>query len=94
MAKNQHIGSSFDDFLSDEGVLAETEAQAIKRVVVWHVNQYLAATGETKQAFAARLKTSRSQVDRLLDETNTSLNLKTIVTAVEAIGKKVEFNIT
>ena len=93
MAKNQHIGSSLDDFLADEGVLAEAQAEAIKRVISWHVSQYLESTGETKKAFAARLHTSRTQIDRLLDERNTSLNLKTIVMAIEAIGKKIEFNI-
>jgi hypothetical protein len=36
---NKHIGSSFDDFLEEEGILAEANAVAIKRVVAWQIQQ-------------------------------------------------------
>ena len=85
--KNPHIGESFDDFLSDENILAECEAEAIKRVLVWQINQYMESEHIKKSALALRMNTSRSQLDRLLDPENTSINLKTLSNAAGAMGK-------
>jgi len=64
---DKHSGSSFDDFLEEEGILEEVEAVAIKRVLAWQLAEEMRKTGTTKKATALRLKTSRSQLDRLLD---------------------------
>jgi len=90
---NQHIGSGFDDFLEEEGLLAETQAEASKRVIAWQIQEYLRVSGTNKTSFAKRLGTSRSQLDRLLDPENTSLNLKTLSNAAEAMGKHLELRL-
>ena len=33
----KHMGSSIDDFLKEEGVFEEAQAQAIKEVVAWQL---------------------------------------------------------
>ena len=90
---DKHIGSNFDDFLEDEGLLAETEAVAIKRVVAYQVAKMMKDQHISKTAMAKRMKTSRSALDRLLDPKNTSVTLQTLERAAHAINKRlrVEF---
>lgn len=85
---NKHIGSSFDDFLEEEGLLAETEAVAIKRVIAYQVAELMKSQNMSKVAMAKRMKTSRSALDRLLDPENTSITLQTLEHAAHAIGKR------
>ena len=61
-----HSGSSFDEFLEEEGIREEVESAAIKRVLAWQFEQEMSRQQKTKQAMARELKTSRSQLDRLL----------------------------
>lgn len=88
--KPQGIGSSFDDFLEDEGILAETEAVAIKRVIAYQLAETMRKEHITKTEMAKRMKTSRSAIDRLLDPLNTSITLATIESAVNAMGKRLQ----
>ncbi len=88
-ASVNHTGSTLDSLPEEDGVLGEVEAIAIKRVIAWQLTKAMKARKITKQAMAARLNTSRSQLDRLLDPKNTSVNLTTIVQAAKAIGKKI-----
>lgn len=85
---NKHIGSSFDDFLEEEDLLAETEAIAIKRVIAYQVGQLMKTQKLSKVAMAKQMKTSRSALDRLLDPQNTSITLQTLERAAHAIGKR------
>ena len=63
---NPRIGSSLDEFLKDEGILEELQAQAIKEVVAWQLEE--AKEKAVSQASLAKmLRTSRTQVNRLLD---------------------------
>jgi len=86
MSKN--IGSSFDDFLEEEGLLAEAEAIAIKRVIAYQVAELMKSQNMSKVAMAKKMKTSRSALDRLLDPKNTSITLQTLENATHAIGKR------
>ena len=90
---NKHIGSSFDSFLEEEDILAETSAEALKRVLAWQIRDFLDTNHITKATFAQRMKTSRSQLDRLLDPENTTISLKTLVSTANAMGKHIEINI-
>ncbi|KQT58629.1 Fis family transcriptional regulator [Methylobacterium sp. Leaf456] len=83
-----HSGSSFDDFLAEEGLLEETKASALKRVIAWHLAEAMKAEGLSKKALAERLGTSRSQLDRLLDPDNPNVHLTTIARAARAVGKR------
>jgi antitoxin HicB len=83
-----HSGSSFDDFLDDEGIREEVESAAIKRVLAWQFEQEMERQHKTKRAMAAELKTSRSQLDRLLDPKNTAVTLDTLTRAARVLGKR------
>lgn len=91
---NKHIGSSFDDFLAEEAVLEETTAVAIKRVVAWQIAQEMKAQHLTKTALAEKMQTSRAALNRLLDETDTSLTLTTLTSAAKALGKNLRIELT
>lgn len=90
---NTHIGSSFDDFLEEENLLTNTTAEALKRVLAWQIKNFIEINHLNKKAFAERMKTSRSQLDRLLDPENTNISLKTLVSTAKAMGKHVEIRI-
>ena len=83
-----HSGSTFDSFLEEDGVREEVEAIAIKRVLAWQLSQAMRKQQKTKQAMAKQLRTSRSQLDRLLDPTNVSVTLDTVARAAAALGKR------
>jgi antitoxin HicB len=83
-----HSGSSFDSFLEEEGIREEVEAVAIKRVLAWQLEQEMKRQQKTKQAMARQLRTSRSQLDRLLDPRNASVTLDTMSRAARALGKR------
>jgi predicted nucleotidyltransferase len=89
----KHVGSDFDDFLQDEGILDEVTATAIKRVIARQIEQEMKAQHITKTAMAAKMKTSRSALNRLLDETDTSLTLTTLASAAAALGKRFRFEL-
>jgi antitoxin HicB len=81
-------GTSFDSFLEEQGIRAEVEAVAIKRVLAWQLQQAMRRQQKTKQAMARQLRTSRSQLDRLLDPENVSVSLATIARAAQVLGKR------
>jgi antitoxin HicB len=83
-----HSGSSFDSFLEEEGIREEVEAVAIKRVLAWQLEQEMKRQQKTKQAMARQLRTSRSQLDRLLDPQNAAVTLDTMSRAARALGKR------
>lgn len=89
----QHIGSDFDTFLEEEGFLEDATASAIKRVIAWQIEQEMKAQHITKTAMAARMKTSRAALNRLLDATDTSLTLATLASAATALGKRLSFEL-
>lgn len=88
-----HSGSSFEDFLEEQGVREEVESAAIKRVLAWQFEQEMARQHKTKRAMAAELRTSRSQLDRLLDPQNTSVSLDTLSRAATVLGKRLVLRI-
>jgi len=88
-----HIGSSFSDYLESEGIRNEVESAAIKRVLAWQFEQAMLEQKKTKRAMAKELNTSRSQLDRLLDPSNTAVSLETITRAATALGKELVFEI-
>ena len=90
----KHIGSSFDDFLEEEGIKAEVEAVALKRVIAWQLSQAMKKNRMSKSAMARAMNTSRSQLDRLLDPENDALTLHTLTCAVQILGMKVEINLS
>lgn len=92
-AKNPHLGSSLDDFLAEEGLLADAEATAVKRVLAYQLQQQMDDAGVTKSEMAKRMETSRAAVDRLLDPDSASVTLSSISRAAVALGKRVTISL-
>jgi len=86
----QHVGDTLDDFLEQEGILAEAEAIAIKRVIAFQITQLMDEQSLTKTEMARRMHTSRASVDRLLDPRNESATLTTLEKAALALGKRLQ----
>ena len=76
MARRKHLGSSFDSFLEEEGLLEDASAAALKRVVAWQIERLMKDQAITKSALADRMRTSRAQINRLLDHENPALTLE------------------
>jgi multidrug efflux pump subunit AcrA (membrane-fusion protein) len=93
MKKKGRIGSSFDDFLKQEGIYEEVTARAIKRVIAGQLGALMEDQGLTKSALAKRMKTSRAQLDRLLDPENDSVTLGTLTRAAQAVGRQLRMEL-
>lgn len=92
MAKNRSKGriardETFDEFLGREGMLAETEELALKEIIADQIREAMKERGLTKTEMAARMKTDRRQLDRLLDPRNPSVTLSTLRRAASAVGR-------
>lgn len=84
----KHMGSSIDDFLKEEGIFEESQAQAIKEVVAWQLAQAMKKKKISKARMAILLKTSRTQVDRILDAKN-DITLSSLQRAAAMVGRRV-----
>ncbi len=84
----KHIGSSLDEFLKQEGIYEEAQAQAIKEVVAWQLADAMKKKKISKNKMATLLKTSRSQVDRLLSATD-DITLSSLQRAAAMVGRRV-----
>ena len=84
----KHMGSSIDDFLKQEGVFEETQAQAVKEVVAWQLAEAMKKKKISKARMATLLKTSRTQVDRLLDPRR-DITLSSLQRAAAMVGRRV-----
>ena len=84
----KHMGSSIDDFLKEEGIFEEAQAQAVKEVVAWQLADAMRTKKISKVRMATLLKTSRTQVDRLLDPKN-DITLSSLQWAAAMVGRRV-----
>lgn len=92
-AENNHIGSSFDDFMAEDDLLTEVEAVAIKRVLAFQLEQEMERSSMTKTQLASKMETSRSAVDRLLDPENHAVTLRTLERAASVLGKRLRLEL-
>lgn len=88
----KNMGSSIDDFLRDEGIFEATQAQAVKEVVAWQLAQAMKEKKISKNRMAALLKTSRTQVDRLLDGKN-DVTLSSLQRAAAMVGRRISIQL-
>lgn len=93
MKKKGRIGSSFDDFLKNDGTYEEVTARAIKRVIARQLDALMREEHLTKAALARRMQTSRAQLDRLLDPDNDSVTLGTLTRAAHAVGRNLKMEL-
>lgn len=94
MKKNKHIGSSFDSFLEEAGILEEVNAAAVKKVIAHHLKEYMKKKHLTQDEMAKQLGTSRSGLKRLLDPKNYSVTLLSLNRAAAVIGKKIDMSLS
>jgi predicted XRE-type DNA-binding protein len=88
----KHLESSIDDFLKDEGIFEEVQAQAVKEVVAWQLAEAMKQEKISKNRMATLLKTSRTQVDRLLDPKN-DITLSSLQRAAAMVGRRVSIEL-
>jgi antitoxin HicB len=85
---NPHLGSSFESWLDEHGIREEVTAAAIKSVIAEQLALAMKDKGITKARMAVLMNTSRTQVDRLLDPTNGSATLETLLRAAKIVGRE------
>jgi antitoxin HicB len=93
MSGHPHIGSSLDELLAEEGVLEEFQAQAIKEVIAWQLKEAMRERGISKKRLAELMKTSRTQVDRLLNPQDGNVTIETLQRAASMVGRKVRLEL-
>ena len=91
--KKKNIGSNFDDFLKEEGILEEVQETAIKRVLAYQIDKAMKEKKLTKSAMAKKMKTSRSVLDRLLNPSDESITLQTMKKAACAVGRSLKIEL-
>ena len=82
------MGSGIDEFLKEEGILEESQAQSIKEVIAWQLAEAMKKRKISKARMASLLNTSRTQVDRLLDPKN-DITLSSLQRAATMVGRRV-----
>jgi hypothetical protein len=91
--KKGKTGSSFDEFLAEQGLLQECEEHAIKRILAGRIKAAMEAERLTKAAMAARMRTSRRALDRLLNPKDTGMTLHTLKRAAAAVGRQLRLEL-
>ncbi len=87
------IGGLLDDFLKEDGIYETVQAGALKKVVAFQLEQAMKSQKLTKVEMAKRMKTSRSQLDRLLDPANDAVSLQTLIRAASVVGREVRLEL-
>jgi len=91
--REEYLGSDFDDFLAEEGLLAEAEAVALKRVIAFQILELMKERNLSKTAMAKRMSTSRVTLDRLLDSSDGSVTLQTLERAALALDRRLHIEL-
>lgn len=89
----RNIGSDFDAFLEEEGLLEETTVRAVKRYIAYRLIERMSEARLSKSEMARRMDTSRSALERLLDPDNPSVTLQTLQSAVQALGGRLKIEL-
>jgi len=89
---NKHMGSGIDEFMKEEGIFEEAQAQAVKEVIAWQLAEAMKERKISKNKMALLLKTSRTQVDRLLDSKN-DVTLSSLQRAAAMVGRRVSIEL-
>ena len=90
--RKKNMGSSLDDFLKQEGIFEEAQAQAVKEVVAWQLAEAMKEKNISKNRMATMMKTSRSQVDRLLNGKD-DITLRSLQRAAAMVGRRVSIEL-
>ena len=91
--KNRNRGSTFSEFLKEEGIYHSTTAVAVKRILAFQLQQAMEKESLSKNQMAKRMNTSRSQLDRVLDPDNPNIQLDTIMKAASVLGRELRLEL-
>ncbi len=92
-AKNPHIGSTFNSWLEEEGIHEVVTAAAIKSVIALQLCEEMKAKKITKKRMAEMMKTSRAQLDRILDPDNGGATIETLQRAAAILGRRLKLEL-
>lgn len=93
MTENARRGSTLDSLFEEEGVLAEFQAKAIKEVIAWQLAEAMREQGVSKSRLATLMRTSRTQIARLLDPNDGNVTIETLQRAAVLVGRRVELQL-
>lgn len=91
--KNPHIGSSFESWLDEQGMREEVTAAAVKAVIARQLAAEMKKKKITKKRMAELMKTSRAQVDRLLDPDKGSATIDSLHRAARIVGRQLRMQL-
>jgi antitoxin HicB len=91
--RNPHMGGTFDDFLREEGIYEAVQTTAMKRILALQLAEAMKECNLTKVEMARRMRTSRVQLDRLLDPDNNSVTLATLSRAAAVVGRELRLEL-
>jgi antitoxin HicB len=91
--KNPHIGSSFESWLDEQGMREEVTAAAVKAVIARQLAAEMKKKKTTKKRMAELMKTSRAQVDRLLDPDKGSATIDSLQRAARIVGRQLRMQL-
>lgn len=86
-------GQTFDDFLKEQGAYETATEQAVKRVLAFQLGEAMKKQGISKTEMARRLRTSRSQIDRLLDPGHDRVTVGVLARAAKAVGRELRLEL-
>jgi len=93
MVRKRHVGQRFDDFLQEEGIYEQVQLNALKKTLAHQIKIMMAEQGIRKAEMATRMKTSRSSLERLLNEQAYNVTIATISKAAAVLGKRIELSL-
>lgn len=93
MIKKNHVGQSFEDFLQEEGIYEQVQLNALKKTLAHQIKTMMEERGIPKTEMASRMKTSRSSLERLLNEEAYNVTIGTISKAATVLGKRIELSL-
>ena len=92
-SKNPHWGSTLDDFLEEEDIREEATTAAIKKVIAWQLAQEMQQKQITKKRLAELMRTSRAQIDRILDPKKGNVTIETLQRAASLLGRQLRLEL-
>ena len=91
--KSPRAGSTLESLLREDGLYEDAKNYAVKSVLAYKLARAMEAQSLSKARMAARMETSRSQLDRLLDPENEGVTLHTLKRAAAAVGMRLELEL-
>ena len=93
MLKKHHVGQRFDDFLQEECIYEQVQLNALKKRLAHQIKTMMEEQGTRKTEMATRMKTSRSSLERLLNEQAYNVTIATISKVAVVLGKRIELSL-